>query len=223
MTEQKPQPAIARVPRWIRLGLISFDDALKLQEEAIAKYRETGEGLPLIFSLEHNPVITCGRSTDRSNLLLSEDEYRSRGIEVRKADRGGDVTYHGPGQVVVYPIVDLRSHGLRPGEYVRLLEEAMIRTCADYGVAAFRRPGFPGCWTKAGKIGATGTSVKSGGITKHGLAFNVRPDKSHFALIVPCGISKFPVARLDDLTGKTLDIAEVEERLVGHVVEQLTG
>jgi lipoyl(octanoyl) transferase len=202
---------------WIRLGHISYDNALKRQEETINRYRISGEGLPVIFSLEHSPVVTCGRSTNYSNLLLSEPEYSKLGIDLRKTDRGGDVTYHGPGQVVVYPIVDLRKLSLRPGEYVTLLENAMIATCHDYGVQACHRDGMHGCWTDAGKIGATGTAVKSGGITKHGIAFNVRPDLSHFSLIVPCGISKYPVARLDDLIEKPADLDEVETRLVDHI------
>lgn len=209
------------VCRWERLGLVSFDSALIRQEEAIEHYRTTGDGLPIIFSLEHTPVVTCGRSTNYSNLLLSEDDYLKKGIDLRRTDRGGDVTYHGPGQVVVYPIVDLRKLGIRPGEYVTILEEAMISTCADFGVRAYRRDGFHGCWTDKGKIGATGTAVKSGGITKHGIAFNVRPDLSHFSLIVPCGISRFPVATLDDLTSAPVDLSEVESSLVGHIIDLL--
>jgi lipoyl(octanoyl) transferase len=203
--------------RHIKLGRISFDDALSRQDEAISRYRETGEGLPLIFSLEHEPVITCGKSTDRANLLLSEEEYLKHGIAVRETDRGGDVTYHGPGQIVVYPIIDLKKLGMRAGEFVRLLEEAMILTCRDYGVEAFRRDRMHGCWTGKGKIGAVGTAVKSGGITKHGIAFNVNPDMRNFALIVPCGISGYQVAKLEDFVDGPVDMSEVEERLVEHV------
>ncbi len=213
-----PPPIPARHQR---LGRISFDAALKLQQEAIDRYRETGEGLPIIFSLEHEPVITCGRSTDRDNLLLSEEEYRERGIDLRTIDRGGDVTYHGPGQVVVYPILDLRRLGLRAGEYVSMLEEAMIRTCADYGVRAFRRKRYPGCWTEKGKIGAIGAAIKSGGITKHGLAFNVHTDLHMFRLIVPCGITDANVVRLADLNDKDVRPEDVEMLLVGHLAQLL--
>ncbi len=204
-----------------KLGRISFDDALGLQEEAIDHYRETGEGLPVIFSLEHEPVITCGRTTDSKNLLLSEDEYQNRGIALRKIDRGGDVTFHGPGQVVVYPILDLRKHHLRVGEYIRLLEDAMIRTCRDWDIEAFRRDGFPGCWTEKGKIGAIGASVKSGGITKHGLSFNVSTDLDYFKLIVPCGIVDFPVVRLADLTDCRVSQDEAEQRIVERIAKLL--
>ncbi len=215
-------PGTPDKPEWKKLGRISFDDALAIQEELIEAYRRTGDGLPVIFSLEHDPVITCGRSTQDSNLLLTGDEYEKEGIAVRRIDRGGDVTYHGPGQVVVYPIIALRSHGLRAGEYVHLLEEAMILTCADYGIDAFRRAGFPGCWTEHGKIGAVGTAIKAGGITKHGLSFNVSTSLDHFKLIVPCGITDFPVVRLVDLVENEPDFEIAENILVQHVIDLLS-
>ncbi len=205
-----------RAIRHRKLGRVSFDEALKLQECAIARFRSTGEGLPVVFSMEHDPVITCGRTTNPSNLLLTDEEYRARGIELRRIDRGGDVTYHGPGQVVVYPIIALRDHGLRAGEYVKLLEEAMIRTCADWGVEGFRRAGFPGCWTDVGKIGAVGTAIKAGGITKHGFAFNVKPDLDHFKLIVPCGITDIKTATLSALADGTVRQDDVQRQLVLH-------
>ena len=220
MIEQNRNSSPIRVQN--KLGRISFDDALRIQEDAIVRYRRTGDGLPVVYSLEHDPVITCGRSTHDSNLLLSEAEYEKLGIQVRKIDRGGDVTYHGPGQVVVYPVVALRSHNLRVGEYVRLLEESMIRTCADYGIKAFRRTGFPGCWTDNGKIGAVGTAVKSGGITKHGLSFNVSTNLDHFKLIVPCGIADFPVVRLADLLETAPDVEAVAENIVSHILQKLS-
>ena len=204
-----------------RLGRISFDDALAIQERTIDKFHKSGTGLPLILSLEHEHVITCGRSTDTKNLLMSWEEYQKRGIDLRFIDRGGDVTYHGPGQVVVYPHVSLRSLGLRAGEYIRVLEECMIQTCADRGVKAFRRDRHPGCWTDAGKIGAVGASIKSGGITKHGLSFNVSTDLSFFDLIVPCGIINHRVVRLADLTDKQVDMGDVELRLVANLVNIL--
>lgn len=204
-----------------RLGRISFDDALSMQERAIDEFRATGESLPLILSLEHDHVITCGRSTNRENLLFAEDEYRNRGIDLSYTDRGGDVTYHGPGQIVIYPILSLRSLNLRAGEYIRGLEECMIRTCSDWGVDAFRRDRYPGCWTEAGKIGAVGASIKSGGITKHGLSFNVSTDLSFFDLIVPCGITKHRMVRLTDLTDGPVDIEDVEMRLVEHLIDIL--
>ena len=209
----------------VRLGRIAFDDALKIQEAAIESYRkkksDTGtvadRDFPVIFTLEHEPVITCGRSTRTDNLLLTEDEYSRRGIDVRKIDRGGDVTWHGPGQVVVYPIVALREHGLRASEWVSLLEEAMILTCKKWGVGAFRRTGLRGCFTEKGKIGAVGTAVKAGGITKHGIAFNVCPDLENFSLIVPCGITGYPVTRLIDNVESAPGIEEVAGILVSHI------
>ncbi|MCK4720024.1 lipoyl(octanoyl) transferase LipB [bacterium] len=198
-----------------RCGRISFDDALVLQEEAIETYRESGAGLPVIFSLEHDPVITCGRSTNSENLLLTPGEYNERGIDLRNIDRGGDATFHGPGQVVVYPILALKESGLRAGEYIRLLEDTMIVTCAEYGVQAYTRDRYRGCWTDHGKIGAVGAAVKSGGITKHGLAFNVDVDLDFFKLIVPCGIGDSPVTRLVDLAG--VEFCEVEDSIVKNI------
>jgi lipoate-protein ligase B len=205
----------------VRLGRISFDDALVRQEESILRWRTAGSGLPVIFSLEHEPVITCGRSTSDGNLLLPESEYKNRGIDVRRIDRGGDVTWHGPGQAVVYPIIVLREHSLRATEWVELLEQAMIDTCADFDVHAFRREGLRGCFTDAGKIGAVGTAVKAGGITKHGIAFNVCPDLDNFAIIVPCGISDHPVTRLSDLCEPAPDFDAVVTGLVSHISELL--
>ncbi|HDS30215.1 MAG TPA: lipoyl(octanoyl) transferase [Firmicutes bacterium] len=205
-----------------KLGRISFDIALVLQERFISDYRKTGDGLPVIFSLEHEPVITCGRSTNPSNLLMTPDEYENRGIAVRSIDRGGDVTYHGPGQVVVYPIILLRKHNLRAAEYIELLEEAMIKTCADWGVNAYRKPRHRGCWTDKGKIGAVGVAIKAGGITKHGIAFNVNPDLENFKLIVPCGITDSPVTALTALSESPVDQDLVEMRLTEHIARLLS-
>ena len=213
--------SFSALPRHIRLGRISFDEALHSQEEAIARLQKGGFASSIIFSLEHDPVITCGRSAKQANLLLPEHEYLARGIELRRIDRGGDVTWHGPGQVVVYPVLRLGDWGLKPGEYVRLLEETMILTCRDFGVEAFRRQRFPGCWTQAGKIGAVGTSVKAGGITKHGLAFNVCNDLTPFSLIIPCGIQNCLVTRLVDLVVTEVDQTDVENRLVSHLLALL--
>ena len=204
-----------------KLGRIAFDDALRLQEKAIDDYRRTGSGLPVIFSLEHEPVITCGRSTSNENLLLSMKEYEERGIQVRHIDRGGDVTFHGPGQVVIYPIINLRALKIRAGEYIRVLENSMIRACGEYGVRAFRKDRYPGCWTDKGKIGAVGASVKAGGITKHGLAFNVDVDLDYFKLIVPCGIRDFPVTRLCDLLNIQVSFSDIETILVNNIASLL--
>lgn len=212
---------VAGIIRHIQLGRISFDDALALQEEAIEKYRKERAGLPVIFSLEHDPVITLGRSWKESNLLVSREKLERMGIDVREIDRGGDVTWHGPGQVVIYPIIALREHGIRATEWVEILEEAMILTCREYGVDAFRRDRLRGCFTQKGKIGAVGTGVKAGGITKHGLSFNVSPDTGYTKLIIPCGITDHAVTRLIDLTSKPILFNEIEYSLVYRIAELL--
>ncbi len=211
-------------PGHIRLGTIPFDNALELQLYTIGKLSQSPDNQHIIYSLEHTPVVTCGKSTHKENLLLSEEGYDEMGIDLRYIDRGGDVTYHGPGQVVVYPVIALRKYNLRAGEYINLLEESMIRVCADFGVSAFRREGYPGCWTDEGKIGSVGASIKAGGITKHGLAINVSTSLDHMKLIVPCGITDVTIARLIDIApdnARHPDMFEVEMEIVNHLKRML--
>ena len=219
----------------LQLGLTPYADALKLQEELVER-RKRGEIGDLLLLLEHPPVITLGRNSKAENILLSKDELTCRGIELFEINRGGDVTYHGPGQLVGYPIFDLRgfsaSNGkhktLYPVEFVRKLEEVIIRTCAEYGVVTQRVKGLTGVWTRpiAGvtastepaKLCAMGIHI-SRGVTSHGLALNVTTDLKGFDSIVPCGISDKPVTSLNQemaavfstRTVKPLSIAEVSE------------
>jgi lipoyl(octanoyl) transferase len=158
--------------------------------------------------LEHPPVLTLGRNAGRDNVLLNDDELRARGVELVETNRGGDVTYHGPGQLVGYPIFDLRGplraagKRLGPVDFVRQMEEALIRTMADYGVAAMRVPGRTGVWTQPNgvvaekKIAAIGIHV-SAGVTSHGFALNVTTDLQDFGWIVPCGIDDRAVTSLE--------------------------
>jgi len=219
----------------LQLGLTPYADALKLQEELVER-RKRGEIGDLLLLLEHPPVITLGRNSKAENILLSKDELTRRGIELFEINRGGDVTYHGPGQLVGYPIFDLRgfsaSNGkhktLYPVEFMRKLEEVIIRTCAEYGVVTQRVKGLTGVWTRpiAGvtastepaKLCAMGIHI-SRGVTSHGLALNVTTDLKGFDSIVPCGISDKPVTSLNQemaavfstRTVKPLSIAEVSE------------
>jgi lipoyl(octanoyl) transferase len=157
-------------------------------------------------------VITLGRSANRANVIAPGD------VPVVQIERGGDVTYHGPGQIVGYPILDLRPDRCDVHKYVRDLEEVMIRTCADYGIAAGRIAGLTGTWVGAEKIGAIGIRI-SRWITSHGFAFNVRTDLDHFKLIVPCGISDRGVTSLERLTGRTIALDAVEDALVRRFSE----
>jgi lipoyl(octanoyl) transferase len=170
--------------------------------------RKAGAIGDVLVMLEHPPVLTLGRNAGRDNVLLSDDELRARGVELVETNRGGDVTYHGPGQLVGYPIFDLRGpmraagKRLGPVDFVRQMEEALIRAMADYGVAAMRVPGRTGVWTQPSgavaekKIAAIGIHV-SAGVTSHGFALNVTTDLQDFGWIVPCGIDDRAVTSLE--------------------------
>ena len=215
-----------RTLRVYRLGRVEYQDGLSLMRLAAQAIR-AGEppSTDFLFLLEHPPVVTLGRSAERKNLLASPAWLAEQGFEVHETDRGGDVTYHGPGQIVGYPVLDLSD---RPDvrRYVGALEEGMIRTCADHGLAAGRHPEHRGCWVERRKIGAVGVHF-SRWITSHGLAFNVRPDLSHFQAIVPCGIRDpgLSVTSLEaelEARGRAVPaMAEVEEELAAHLAAAL--
>ena len=189
-------------------GRISYADGLALQQQVIAA-RKQGAIADTLLLIEHPPVLTLGRNARRENVLASEEMLAQRGVTVHEINRGGDVTYHGPGQLVGYPILDLRGDfpgkrgpHLGPVDYVRLLEEALIRTCGDFGVMAQRICKLTGVWTLAGgsirekKIAAIGVHV-SQGITSHGFALNVTTDLRDFDWIVPCGITDRQMTSLE--------------------------
>ena len=206
--------------QYLYLGRITYDEGLRLQAELV-NLRLQGRVENVLLLLEHPPVLTLGRNANRSNILASDELLASRGVTLHEINRGGDVTYHGPGQLVGYPIFDLRSlrnpnsgNRLGPVDFVRLIEEALIRVCGVYGVPAERICGLTGVWCPpAGsspetcasmskdqprgerKIGAIGIHV-SRGITSHGFAFNVTTDLRDFTLINPCGITDRPVTSL---------------------------
>src|ERR1700716_371729 len=192
----------------VHLGRVPFAEALAIQQQVIVARKQNLIDDTLLL-LEHPPVLTLGRNAHRSNVLLSDDQLAQRDIELHEINRGGDVTYHGPGQLVGYPIIDLRGDlpgkkgpHLGPVDYVRLLEEALIRTCGDFGVMTQRICKLTGVWTMAGgsipekKIAAIGVHV-SQGVTSHGFALNVTTDLREFEWIVPCGITDRPVSSLE--------------------------
>jgi len=197
-----------------RLGRVRYTDALDLQARLVRE-RRAGAIPDTLLLLEHDPVFTLGRNARRENLLLSAEALRERGFDVFETGRGGDVTYHGPGQVVGYPILDLSPNRQDVHRYVRDLEEVMIRTCADYGVEAGRVAGLTGVWVGADKIGAIGVRI-SRWVTSHGFAYNVSTDLAAFDLIVPCGIRGRGVTSLALLLGREVPLAEVEDRLATH-------
>ena len=183
-------------------------------QRQLVEERRAGRVPDLLLLLQHPPVITLGVRGDggRSHIMVGEDRLAELGIEVSDTGRGGDVTYHGPGQVVGYPIVDLRPDRCDVHRYVRDVEDVMIRTCADYGVRAGRITGLTGAWLGREKIGAIGVRI-SRWITSHGFAFNVNTDLEYVSLIVPCGIADRGVTSLRRALGRELSIDGVEQAL----------
>src|SRR6266480_3243452 len=221
----------------VQLDVVDYAISLQLQQRLV-NLRKDGLISDVLLLLEHTPVITLGRNAKAKNILASSEILSQRRVEVFECDRGGDVTFHGPGQLVAYPIFDLRgfpSDGkpktLGAVEYVRRLEEVLIRTCADFGIAAKRIPGLTGVWTagpcgggsstrpdgaeprphteqQTAKIAAIGVHI-SRGVTSHGFALNVNTDLSYFNLIVPCGIEAKPVTSIEKELGKQVPLQDV--------------
>jgi len=244
----------------VQLGVVSYAEGLRLQRKLV-ELRKAGQIGDVLLLLEHSPVITLGRNAKAANVLASTEQLAARGVEVFECDRGGDVTFHGPGQLVGYPIFDLRVHELLPldgdlrtqrfadrsvratqtrktlgaVDYVRRLEEVLIRTCGDSGIPAKRVAGLTGVWTDAAieeasvgtgalarpgesktrpaaeaKIAALGVHI-SRSVTSHGFALNVNTDLSYFNLIVPCGITAKPVTSMAKELGRELDLNDVAQ------------
>lgn len=197
-----------------RLGRVPYGRGLEIQERLVAERQKGAIGDQLLL-LEHEPVFTLGRNARAENVLRPAELLRQRGFDVHETGRGGDVTYHGPGQVVGYPILDLSPDRRDVHRYVRDLEEVMIRTCASYAIEAGRIAGLTGTWVGSSKIGAIGVRI-SRWVTSHGFAFNVSTDLAAFDLIVPCGIRDKGVTSLERLLGRPVPIDEVMDRLAAH-------
>ncbi len=195
-----------------RLGLLSYGPAWRLQKEAADAVRE-GTGPERLILLQHPPVYTLGRRARRDSMLASEDYLRSLGADVFEVDRGGDVTFHGPGQLVAYPILDLRARGLGPADYVRKLEATVVAVLSVYGITAQRVPGRPGVWAAGGKVCSIGVRVQKG-VTTHGLALNVDTDLSWFRQIVPCGLPDVVMTSMARIQGEAPPLVEVEDEFL---------
>jgi lipoyl(octanoyl) transferase len=198
-----------------QLGRIGYASALDLQQRLVAQRKE-GSICDQLLLLEHPHVITMGRNGHRENLLAHEDVLARAGVAYHLTDRGGDITYHGPGQLVGYPILDLREWQRDVGAYVRAVEQVLIDTLADFGIAAGRIPKLTGVWVDGRKIAAIGVHI-SRWVTSHGFALNVDTDLSYFQYIVPCGLS-MPVTSMAQL-GVRATLPEVSARLAGHFEE----
>jgi len=193
-------------------GRVEYASAFELQQQLVAR-RKAGANPDQLILLEHPHTITLGRNGHLENLLAGHDALSSAGIAFHPTDRGGDITYHGPGQIVGYPILDLREWQRDVGAYVRAIEQTMIDTLADFGIQAGRIPKCTGVWVGGSKIGAIGVHI-SRWVTSHGFALNVSTDLRYFQYIVPCGISK-PVTSMAQL-GCDASWAAVAERLAAH-------
>ena len=223
----------------LQLGTIDYATGLKLQQKLV-ELRKAGQIGDVLLLLEHTPVITLGRNAKQKNIVASPEQIAARGVEVFETDRGGDVTFHGPGQLVGYPIFDLRGMPAHDGrrktlgviEYVRRIEEVLIRTCGDFGIPAGRVAGLTGVWTspepgdtepaaEQAKIAAIGVHI-SRAVTSHGFALNVNTDLSFFDLVIPCGIESKPVTSMAKELGRLVPLEPVAHgvsRNVGTVFE----
>jgi lipoyl(octanoyl) transferase len=202
-----------------RLGLVPYAEALALQRELVEE-RRAGRVGDLLLLVEHPHVLTLGVRGDggRSNILASAEVLAERSVDVYETGRGGDITYHGPGQLVGYPILDLKPDRCDVHRYVRDLEEVLIRVAADYGVEAGRVPALTGVWVGGSKLAAIGVRIGRW-ITSHGFALNVTTDLEYFKMIVPCGIADRGVTSLAALLGRPVPRGEVEERAIRHFRE----
>lgn len=206
----------------VQLGTVDYATGLCLQQQLVALRKEEKIGDVLLL-LEHRPVITLGRNAKAKNVVASPEFLKQRGVELFECDRGGDVTFHGPGQIVGYPIFDLRGFAAADGkrktlgviEFVRRLEDVLMRTCADFGIPTKRVPGLTGVWTEQepeAKLAAIGVHI-SRSVTSHGFALNVNTDLSYFNLIIPCGITSKPVTSMQKELGRELDLNAVAESI----------
>jgi lipoate-protein ligase B len=201
------------------LGLIDYADALALQDRLVEQRLQNSIPDTLLL-LEHPAVITLGRRGSRTDILASDALLQTKGITVHKATRGGLVTYHGPGQLVGYPIVDVRARQLTIPCYVRALENAIIDALGELGIAAHIKDGYVGVFTQHGKIAAIGVAQRHG-VTLHGFAVNLQPDLSHFDLINPCGIAELGVASAARILGHPVDLSQFKPRIARAVEHHL--
>lgn len=218
MGEDK-EPALSgmRTIDIVDLGRTGYEECLLTQRRVFAG-RRAGEYGDTLLLTEHDHVYTIGKSGDENHLLAGEEELRAAGAGVFNTDRGGDITYHGPGQLVGYPIIDLDGRDPDIHRYLRDLEEVIIRAIAEYGIAGRREPGYTGVWAGEEKIAAIGIRV-AGWITMHGFALNVNTDLSYFDRIIPCGITHRGVTSIRTHTGSPVPMADVSRSVVRHFAD----
>ncbi len=204
-----------------QLGIVGYRESCLLQESLLLR-RQRQEVPDTLLFLEHPPTITAGKFSRVENVRASRAELAREGISLYSSDRGGDVTYHGPGQLVGYPIMNIRERGLSLRQYVFKLEETIIRTLADFRVKGVRDPAHPGVWVEGGCIAAIGLHIRRW-VTMHGFAFNVCPCLAHFSLINPCGNPEGKVTSLHEQLGCDVRVLEVVEKLLPRFGEVFGG
>lgn len=212
-------------PRYIEIiGLPGLADyAVTLEAQAARRNAVEEHRAPnALFLLQHRPVITLGRNAHAEHLLVSRAFLAEQGIDVREVDRGGDITYHGPGQLVAYPILDLNHWRCSVGWYLRTLESVIIHVLAAYGLEGERIPDYTGVWVGGAKVAAIGVGLHKW-TTFHGIALNINPDMRHFQYIVPCGIADKPVTSLQQLLGHAPDFEEVKQRFQEEFLRQFSA
>jgi lipoyl(octanoyl) transferase len=208
-------PGVRRETRWSWLGRVPYGEAVKLQL-AVREALRRGEGPERLLLLEHPPTYTLGRNASAADLVAGAAALENLGVEIHECDRGGQATYHGPGQLVGYPIVDLSPDRRDVRRYVRDLQEAVVRTLAELGVAAEARASpYIGVWVREAKIASLGIHL-SRWLTTHGFALNVTTELAHFDGIVPCGMPGVRLCSVASLTGQSWPVEEVARRLVAH-------
>jgi lipoate-protein ligase B len=199
----------------LNLGLVPYDEGLKLQHRLVAA-RKAGQLDDILILLEHPPVITLGRQADETNIIAAPEFLDQLGVQVRRVERGGDVTYHGPGQLMGYPILNLRNHRKDVGWYIRSLQKALVGALADFGIEAEARTGRDtGVWVGNDKIVAIGARIEEW-VSFHGFALYVDPIMSHFDLIVPCGLRDRGVIGMRQVVGESVDMEAVRRAVAKH-------
>ncbi len=208
---------MSRLGYCVNLGRVEYLAALDLQHRVVAA-RQAGRVPDVLLLVEHDPVITLGRRGDPANILAPAEVLAQLGIAVHRVERGGDVTYHGPGQLVGYPIVSLSEHGLGAADFMHRLEDVLMAALGDLGLEAGRRPGIIGVWLGQDKVAALGVRIERG-VTYHGFALNVSTNLEHFRLIVPCGIRDGGVTSIERALGRPVEWAEVARAVRRHFAQ----
>jgi len=203
----------------LNLAKIAYRTAYGIQQDAVAARHAGRLDRDLVIMLEHPPVFTLGRRGGRDNLIVSEELLQARQIEIVPVERGGDITYHGPGQVVVYPILDLKATRLSVVDFVTGLEAAMVETAGHWGIKAAGNSAFRGAWVGRRKLGSVGITVRRG-VTFHGLALNVNTDLEPFSWINPCGIQGCAMTSLAKETGREVSMTQVRQQMAGNLGNQ---